>query len=66
MLLVGRTDDARRKGVDLAARALGQVHELRTKASTDPVECVVRGAPSGLGDAQRQQILDMSGPPGWK
>lgn len=64
VLLVGRTEDATLKGVDLAARALGQVHELRTKASTDPVELLVRGAPLGQGDAQRDWILNSSETPG--
>ncbi|WP_327255092.1 phosphorylase family protein [Streptomyces sp. NBC_01244] len=61
VLLAGRTDDARLKGVDLAARALGLVHELRTKASTDPVELLVRGALLGEGEAQRNEIIGWSG-----
>ncbi|MFE4636372.1 caspase family protein [Streptomyces sp. NPDC056773] len=63
VLLAGRTDDARLKGVDLAALALGRVHDLRTKASADPVELLVRGAPAGKGDAQRDEIIGWSGVP---
>ncbi|MCP3758521.1 caspase family protein [Streptomyces sp. TBY4] len=63
VLLAGRTDEAVLKGVDLAALALGRVHELRAKASIDPVELLVRGAPLGKGDAQRDQIIDWSGVP---
>ncbi|MET9853089.1 caspase family protein [Streptomyces sp. NPDC006450] len=60
VLLAGRTDEAKLKGVDLAARALGLVHDLRTKASTDPVELLVRGAPTGEGGDQREDIVDWS------
>lgn len=63
VLLAGRTDEAKLKGVDLAARALGLVHDLRTKASTDPVELLVRGAPTGEGGDQREDIVGWSGVP---
>ncbi|MEU2388934.1 caspase family protein [Streptomyces sp. NPDC012461] len=61
VLLVGRTEDARLKGVDLAARACGLVH---AKASTEPIELVVRGAPPETADSQREEILRWSQTPG--
>ncbi|MFF3335225.1 glycosyltransferase [Streptomyces sp. NPDC002888] len=64
VLMIGRTEDAALKGVDLGARACGLVHELRTKASTEPIELVVRGAPQGMADVQRELVRDWSGAPG--
>lgn len=64
VLMMGRTEDADLKGVDLGARACGLVHELRTKASTDPIELVVRGAPLGKADLQQERIREWSGVPG--
>ncbi|WP_162688623.1 MULTISPECIES: caspase family protein [unclassified Streptomyces] len=64
VLLLGRTDDARLKGVDLAARACGLVHDLRTKASAEPIELVVRGAPRTTADVQQDTIRTWSGNPG--
>ncbi|MDX3374674.1 caspase family protein [Streptomyces sp. ME02-6991-2A] len=64
VLMMGRTEDAMLKGVDLGARACGLVHELRTKASTEPIELVVRGAPPGMADMQQERIGAWSGVPG--
>ncbi|MGW7130094.1 caspase family protein [Streptomyces bobili] len=64
VLMMGRTEDAQLKGVDLGARACGLVHDLRTKASTEPIELVVRGAPAGMADIQQERISDWSGVPG--
>ncbi|MEU1850551.1 caspase family protein [Streptomyces sp. NPDC019990] len=64
VLMMGRTEDAELKGVDLGARACGLVHDLRTKASTEPIELVVRGAPPGMADIQQERISDWSGAPG--
>ncbi|MFG1805337.1 caspase family protein [Streptomyces sp. NPDC049040] len=64
VLMMGRTEDAPLKGIDLGARACGLVHELRTKASTEPIELVVRGAPTNMADMQQERIRDWSGAPG--
>ncbi|WP_329395225.1 glycosyltransferase [Streptomyces melanogenes] len=64
VLFVGRTEDVRLKGVDLAARACGIVHELRARTSGEPIELFVRGAPLEKADEQQQLIRDWSGCPG--
>lgn len=64
VLFVGRTEDVRLKGVDLAARACGMVHELRTRTAGEPIELFVRGAPPEKADEQQQLIQDWSGCPG--
>ncbi|MFF4086915.1 caspase family protein [Streptomyces nigra] len=64
VLMMGRTEDAELKGIDLGARACGLVHELRAKASTEPIELVVRGAPLGMADIQQERISEWSGAPG--
>ncbi|MFI1368879.1 caspase family protein [Streptomyces griseochromogenes] len=64
VLMTGRIEDAELKGVDLGARACGLVHDLRTKASTEPIELVVRGAPPGMADIEQERIRDWSGAPG--
>ncbi|WP_190092836.1 glycosyltransferase [Streptomyces melanogenes] len=64
VLFVGRTEDVRLKGVDIAARACGIVHELRTRTAGEPIELVVRGAPPEKADEQQQLIQDWSGCPG--
>ncbi|WP_371649136.1 MULTISPECIES: caspase family protein [unclassified Streptomyces] len=64
VLFVGRTEDVRLKGVDLAARACGMVHELRNRTAGEPIELFVRGAPPEKADEQQQLIQDWSGCPG--
>ncbi|MEU1072862.1 MULTISPECIES: glycosyltransferase [unclassified Streptomyces] len=64
VLFVGRTEDVRLKGVDLAARACGIVHELRSRTAGEPIELLVRGAPPEKADEQQQLIRDWSGCPG--
>ncbi|MFK8907398.1 glycosyltransferase [Streptomyces sp. YS-3] len=64
VLFVGRTEDVRLKGVDLAARACGMVHELRARTAGEPIELLVRGAPPEKADEQQQLIRDWSGFPG--
>ncbi|MFF1479770.1 caspase family protein [Streptomyces sp. NPDC058301] len=64
VLFVGRTEDVRLKGVDLAARACGMVHELRSRTAGEPIELFVRGAPPEKADEQQQLIRDWSGCPG--
>ncbi len=59
VLMAGRLDprQERVKGLDLAARALGFVLELRDPDDPD-IEFVVRGIREGTGTAVRQQIRD--------
>ncbi|WP_180357038.1 glycosyltransferase [Streptomyces sp. TLI_146] len=64
VLFVGRTEDVRLKGVDLAARACGIVHELRSRTAGEPIELFARGAPPEKADEQQQLIRDWSGCPG--
>ncbi|WP_369382579.1 glycosyltransferase [Streptomyces sp. cg36] len=64
ILFVGRTEDVRLKGVDLAARASGMVHELRARTAGEPIELFVRGAPPEKADEQQQLIRDWSACPG--
>jgi glycosyltransferase involved in cell wall biosynthesis/predicted Zn-dependent protease len=54
-LILGRAEDYTLKGLDLAARALGRVVE-RWRNSDSP-KLIVRGAPTGTGDALRQRII---------
>jgi len=56
VLIMGRLEDAELKGLDIAARALGQT--LRWRGRTAPaVEFVIRGAPAKSADALRRQAL---------
>ncbi|MEU9860027.1 glycosyltransferase [Streptomyces sp. NPDC047971] len=64
VLFVGRTEDVRLKGVDLAARACGLVHELRARTAGEQIELFVRGAPPELADEQQRLIQTWSGNPG--
>ncbi|MFI1100719.1 glycosyltransferase [Streptomyces melanogenes] len=64
VLFVGRTEDVRLKGVDLAARACGIVHELRSRTEGEPIELFARGAPPEKADEQQQLIREWSGCPG--
>ncbi|TJZ45384.1 glycosyltransferase [Streptomyces piniterrae] len=63
VLLVGRTEDYELKGLDLAARACGQVATWREKAQVPAIGLLVRGAPSGTGTEQRKQLRTWSGHP---
>ncbi|MBL8681620.1 MAG: PQQ-binding-like beta-propeller repeat protein [Myxococcales bacterium] len=56
-LLVGRAEDARLKGIDIAARAFGYAAKDKQPR---PV-LVVRGTPKGTSDTFRAQILKWSG-----
>ncbi|MFD9029548.1 glycosyltransferase [Streptomyces sp. NPDC059567] len=64
VLFVGRTEDVRLKGVDLAARACGLVHDLRARTAGEQIELFVRGAPLELADEQQRLIQTWSGSPG--
>ncbi len=55
-LLLGRAEDDRLKGLDIAARALG-----RPSIGTKPPRLVVRGAAPGTGDRLRRELLAVAG-----
>lgn len=63
VLLVGRTEDARIKGVDLAARACATVASWRRRAGLDRISLFVRGAPVDGADEQRAQIAEWADNP---
>ncbi|AUY47874.1 glycosyltransferase [Streptomyces sp. CB01881] len=63
VLMVGRTEDWDLKGLDLAARACGQVTKWREKAGRDRISLLVRGAPAERADEQRDQIRAWAGDP---
>ena len=54
-LVMGRAEDAELKGLDLAARAMGQVQE-RHRIQPEP-ELIIRGAPAGTADDLRRLLL---------
>lgn len=58
-LLLGRADDFELKGLDIAAKALGEVAR-RNKLPAQP-RLIVRGAPIGTGQALRDQLVQLSG-----
>ncbi|MEU6486502.1 glycosyltransferase family 4 protein [Streptomyces sp. NPDC046887] len=57
VLLMGRTEDAHLKGLDLAAAACGLVAGWRDDAKLRRIELVVRGVPSG---AARRQLAELN------
>lgn len=58
-LLLGRADDFKLKGLDIAAKALGEVAR-RGRLPTQP-RLIVRGAPLGTGQELRDQLVQISG-----
>jgi glycosyltransferase involved in cell wall biosynthesis/8-oxo-dGTP pyrophosphatase MutT (NUDIX family) len=60
-LMLGRAEDVSVKGLDVAARTVGLVHESGT--SNDPI-LVVRGAPAGTGGFLRRELEVLSKAPG--
>nr|WP_256262168.1 glycosyltransferase family 4 protein [Pseudomonas costantinii] len=58
-LLLGRADDFRLKGLDIAAKALGEV--VRRNRLTARPRLIVRGAPIGTGQALYDQLVELSG-----
>lgn len=58
-LLLGRADDFKLKGLDIAAKALGEVAR-RGRLLTQP-RLIVRGAPLGTGQDLREQLVQISG-----
>ena len=63
ILFIGRIEDAALKGVDLAARACGLVCRRRERHKLPPIELVVRGAPAGTADEQRERIREWAANP---
>ncbi|TJZ56957.1 glycosyltransferase family 4 protein [Streptomyces piniterrae] len=63
VLLVGRTEDAQLKGLDLAARACGKVAVWRENARVSPISLLVRGAPRDAATDQREQLLSWAANP---
>ncbi|MDX5568517.1 glycosyltransferase family 4 protein [Streptomyces sp. ID05-04B] len=55
ILMTGRMEDASLKGLDLAAKAVGQA--IRLSPLVDQWELLVRGAPAGSSVAMRDQVL---------
>ncbi len=55
-LLLGRAEDLKLKGVDIAAQAIGRVANERSLPGRE-IELVVRGAVSGTGDALRNELI---------
>ncbi|MES9542509.1 MULTISPECIES: glycosyltransferase family 4 protein [unclassified Actinomadura] len=61
VMIMGRMDDVRLKGVDLAARAIGRARGLYAGAAD--WELLVRGTPAGTEQALRTQVLGWIGDP---
>jgi glycosyltransferase involved in cell wall biosynthesis/tetratricopeptide (TPR) repeat protein len=59
VLLFGRMEDAELKGLDIAARAMGQALRWRSRAALD-IEFVVRGAPARSADDLRRWVRDLA------
>lgn len=54
VLVLGRAEDARLKGLDIAARAAGLAAE---ELDSEELELVVRGAPEGTGEELRASLI---------
>ncbi|WP_219636835.1 glycosyltransferase [Streptomyces sp. AJS327] len=63
VLLLGRVEDARLKGVDLAAMACGEVARWHQEDELPPVRLVVRGARKDDVDADRARIVEWANSP---
>jgi glycosyltransferase involved in cell wall biosynthesis len=61
-LVVGRLEDDRLKGLDLAAKAVGLAAKRRA-LSASTLELMVRGAPLNTSSELRRRLLDWSGGP---
>lgn len=62
VLVLGRMEDARLKGLDTAAKAVGRAVRARGPAAT-AVELIVRGAPAGSSEELRNQIIEWADAP---
>jgi glycosyltransferase involved in cell wall biosynthesis len=61
ILMLGRLEDYRLKGLDIAAGALGLVADRRS-AGSSPLELLVRGAPPGTSASLLDKIREWAGP----
>jgi len=61
-LVLGRAEDLELKGLDIAARALGELAKRDGKLESSPI-LVVRGAPTGTGTALQHQLKQLAGNP---
>jgi len=57
ILLFGRMEDAHLKGLDIAARAMGQALRWRNRPGPE-IEFVVRGAPASSGEQLHRQVQE--------
>ena len=64
VLVIGRAEDLRLKGLDIAAAATAQVRVLGESDSEPKPVLIVRGAPPGTGDALREELRALAGSPG--
>jgi glycosyltransferase involved in cell wall biosynthesis len=62
VLVTGRMEDHRLKGLDLAARAFNKAR-LRRRSDTPPIELLVRGASADNGSVLEQQMREWAGDP---
>jgi glycosyltransferase involved in cell wall biosynthesis/tetratricopeptide (TPR) repeat protein len=60
-LLLGRAEDENLKGLDIAARALGQLLRGRPSPFSVEPELIIRGAAPKTGDQLRQSLISISG-----
>lgn len=58
VLVIGRLEDFRLKGLDIAAAALGHVYENYPKLGSERPELLVRGAPEGESEAIRKKLYE--------
>jgi glycosyltransferase involved in cell wall biosynthesis len=63
VLMLGRAEDARLKGLDIAASALGNVCRNRG-GNLPPLELVVRGAPPDTSEGLRDKLTEWAALPG--
>ncbi|MEU2211062.1 glycosyltransferase [Streptomyces hygroscopicus] len=63
VLMIGRTEDARLKGVDLAATACGRVATWWHEDGLRRLRLLVRGAPEAAVEQQRAEIVAWAGNP---
>ena len=60
-LLLGRAEDENLKGLDIAARALGQLLQKQPSPFSVEPELIIRGARPKTGDQLRQSLISISG-----
>jgi glycosyltransferase involved in cell wall biosynthesis len=63
VLVLGRAEDRRLKGLNIAARAMAELPYPSRPFEADPV-LIVRGAPAGTGDKLKKRLLKIAPVPG--